>query len=184
MKQKTSKTLYRFAEVLAGIMEVLHWIAAVTMIAFGIVAAVAWEQLERVIAQVENPSLSTYGFEIVAREGSLKPMAIWLFAITAVIILSLMAMVCRNVRLILKLSRDGSPFQRDNVRMLREMGFFFLAIPVISLTMGVLLILLLGDTMEGAFLDPTHFVIGVFLLCLSLVFDRGAALEAETEGLV
>ena len=184
MKQTTSEKLMRIAEFLAGVMEVLHWMAAAAMAALGVCSLAAWGWLGGILSRVEDLSLSTYGFEISAGEGGLAAKAVLLFAIAAVVILSLMAMIFRNVRLILKRSRGTSPFQQDNVRMLREIGIFFIAIPAVSLTMAVLLRLLLGDTVETATLDPTHFVMGIFMLCLSLAFDRGAALEADTEGLV
>ena len=184
MNNTTSAKLNKYAEILAGVMEALHWSAAASMVALGICAAVSWDWLDGIFARINEPSLSTYGFEIVATQGRLESRAVWLFAIAAVVILALMALVCRNVRLILKRSRSASPFQRENVRMLREIGLFFLAIPVVSLAMSVLLRLLLGDAVEAATLDPTHFVMGIFMLCLSLAFDHGAALEADTEGLV
>ena len=69
--------------------------------------------------------------------------------IGAVIILSLMAMVFRNLYLIIKRSETGTPFQPDNIRMLREIGIFAIAIPIVGLIMSIVCRLVLGvDAVE------------------------------------
>lgn len=62
-----------------------------------------------------------------------------------------MAMVFRNVYLIFRtakgktwFAKGDTPFQKDIVRMVREIGIFYLAVPIVSLLMSVVAVLVLG----------------------------------------
>ena len=102
----------------------------------------------------------------------------------AAITLSLMAMVFRNVYLILRNTRGGTPFVPDNIRMLREIGWFSIAQPAVGLVVSVLVQLTCGIGRVDASVDIDSLIIGLLALCLTRVFARGMQLERDTEGLL
>ena len=98
--------------------------------------------------------------------------------------MGLMAMVFRNVYLILRNSENATPFQPDNVRMVREIGIFLIAVPVVGLLVSMAARLVLGvDAVEGS-VNLGSVMVGLVVLCLSRFFARGMELENETEGLL
>ena len=114
--------------------------------------------------------------------------AILLFSICAVIILSLMAMVFRNVNLILKttlgktkFSKGQTPFQKDNTRMVREIGIFFISVPVISFVVSVIARAVLGVDNAEISVDFQNLIIGIIVLCLSQSFAYGNELQDQAD---
>ena len=183
------KSIQKIALVLTKILELLHWVGTASMAALAIcsVAAGPWLSglLERILPQY-RPELNTYGYEMTVTNaaGAVEPRAVLLFGISAVFILSLMAMVFRNVHLILKKSQESTPFQPDNIRMLREIGIFCIVVPVIGLVMSAVSRLVQGlDAVETS-VNLYGFSMGIIVLCLTKSFAHGAALEQDVEGLV
>ena len=154
------KSIQKIALVLTKILELLHWVGTASMAALAIcsVAAGPWLSglLERILPQY-RPELNTYGYEMTVTNaaGAVEPRAVLLFGISAVFILSLMAMVFRNVHLILKKSQESTPFQPDNIRMLREIGIFCIVVPVIGLVMSAVSRLVQGEREKLLTLDET-----------------------------
>ena len=159
------KSIQKIALVLTKILELLHWVGTASMAALAIcsVAAGPWLSglLERILPQY-RPELNTYGYEMTVTNaaGAVEPRAVLLFGISAVFILSLMAMVFRNVHLILKKSQESTPFQPDNIRMLREIGIFCIVVPVIGLVMSAVSRLVQGldavETSVNLYLSLIH----------------------------
>lgn len=183
------KSIQKIALVLTKILELLHWVGTASMAALAIcsVAAGPWLSglLERILPQY-RPELNTYGYEMTVTNaaGAVEPRAVLLFGISAVFILSLMAMVFRNVHLILKKSQESTPFQPDNIRMLREIGIFCIVVPVIGLVMSAVSRLVQWlDAVETS-VNLYGFSMGIIVLCLTQSFAHGAALEQDVEGLV
>ena len=180
------KKLNKATCVLAKLMEIAHWIGVVGMIV-GLVLLFAMGEKAVVIAIEEaNVEAAAYGFEftLVNSAGALSLTALRLFCVGSAILLSLMAMVFRNIYLIMKRSEGSTPFQKDNVRMVREIGIFLLSVPVVGLIMSVVARLILGvDNVEtGVGLDS--FMVGLVVLCLSQFFAQGMELEADVDGLL
>ena len=109
---------------------------------------------------------------------------LFLFGIGAIMILSFMAMVFRNINLIIKKSEDSTPFQADNIRMLKEIGIYAIAIPVISLIMSVVCRVILGVDAVETSVNVYGFSMGIIILCLTQFFVYGARLEKDVEGLL
>lgn len=180
------KGLDKATRIAAKIFEVAHWIGAVSMIVGLILTVVMGEG-----AIIGNPgeadtTLTSYGFEleVVNAAGALNMGAVQMFLVGGAIVMGLMAMVFRNVYLILKRSENATPFQPDNVRMVREIGIFLIAVPVMGLVMSVVARLVLGvDGVESS-VNMGSAVVGLVVLCLSRIFARGMELENETEGLL
>lgn len=181
------KRFHKATRILAKVVEVGHWIAAVSMAVIFALSLFMGAGVVRNVSLADfGASLSTYGFEIeiINKAGQVDLTALRLFCVAAVVILSLMAMVFRNIFLILKRSEKATPFQKDNVRMVREIGIFLLSVPVAGLIMsGVARLILEVDQVEAS-VGLDSFMVGLVVLCLSQFFARGMELEADVDGLL
>ena len=131
-----SKFIANMAKIITKIVEVFQWVGAGLMLAATVCALViGFDACESCGAK-----LSVYGFEIQAAvtNGQVDMTALFLFGIGATLILGLMAMIFRNLHLIIKKSEGTTPFQHDNVRMFREIGIFSIAVPVVGFVMSVI----------------------------------------------
>lgn len=186
------KKLNKIALVASKIIEIFHWVGTAFMAGLLICTFVARDWLQGILEQgvpQNGTTLSTYGFEIVAADtsGLVNLTMVTLFSIGAIIILALMAMVFRNVCLILKKTEEKTPFQNDVVRMLREIGIFTIAVPVISLIMNIVVGIVVGTDsvfFTGFNVELSSFFMGILVLSLSQVFAYGASLEKDVDGLL
>ena len=190
------KGLSGIALVVSKLLEILHWLAAAVM-AFMFIASVAAREWMRNILSEGVPefgrNMKTGDFELVATgaDGSINMTAVIIFSVGAVILLSLMAMVFRNVYLIMKtmkgktwFSTGNTPFQKDIIRMVREIGIFCIAGPVVSFLMGIIARLILGVDAVEISVDLQGFIIGILVLCLSQIFAYGKQLQDDVDGLL
>lgn len=180
------KGLDKAAKILTKICEVAHWIGAVSMVVGLVLTIVMGEGAIVGDPGAAGTTVSSYGFElqVVSDAGVLNMGAVRVFLVGGAIIMALMAMVFRNVYLILKNSENTTPFQPDNVRMVREIGIFLIAVPVVGLIMSVAARLILGvDAVESG-VNMGSVAVGLVVLVLSRVFARGMELEADVDGLV
>lgn len=183
------KGLDRAARIVTKILEISNWVGAALMAAVCICCLAAPEQLRYfmdVPALRAERAIEVYGFEMAAADtaGEVSLRALLLFSLTAVVLFSLAAMIFRNLYLIIRRSETGSPFQPDNIRMLREIGLFAVAIPLAGLTMSGILRLALGVDAVETSVSLDGFVMGLVVLCLTRFFVRGAELERDVDGLV
>ena len=189
-ENKMMKDVVKIAKVVTKILEVFHWVAVVLMIAATVCSLTATDWVKYFVGfdakECCGVELSVYGFEIITplKNGSVDMTVLFLFGIGAVMLLSLMAMVFRNINLIIKKSEDSTPFQADNIRMLKEIGIYAIAIPVISLIMSVVCRVVLGIDAVETSVNVYGFSMGVIILCLTQFFIYGARLENDVEGLL
>lgn len=125
-------------------------------------------------------------------------MQINFFAVTMIFVsmiftMSLMALVFRNLYLILKTitgknkhAESTSPFQKDIVRRVRELGIFTMAIPVIGIIFQIIIntVSVINGMSVESFVSVDGFIIGLICICLSQIFSYGTKLEEEVDGLV
>lgn len=182
------KKLDKVTLVLAKVLEIGHWIGMVGMIVVFVLSLIMGSGVFNNVNLADfDASLITYGFEIemVDAAGQVSVPALRVFCIGAALILGVMAMVFRNIYLILKRSENTTPFQKDNVRMVREIGIFLIAVPVISLIMSIVARLVVGpELVEASSVGLSSFMVGLVMLCLSQFFAHGVELETETDGLL
>ena len=184
------KTMKKLGKVITKIVEVFHWVGAALMAVATVCSMVAPDWVKYFVGfdakDCCGANLTVYGFEVNAPvvNGQADMLCFMLFGIGAVIILALMAMVFRNLHLIFKRSETGSPFQKDNIRMMREIGIFSIAVPVIGLFMSFVIRLVLGVEVAENAMDLTGVFMGIIVLCLTQFFVHGAQLEDEVDGLV
>lgn len=193
------KGLFTFTQVVAKILEVFHWIAAALMVVLFVLTFTSPEFLAGMLVQASpyDVELSTYGYALVVIDanGQYIDAAVRLFALGAIPVLSLMAMVFRDVYLILKtmqgktwFSKGETPFQGDVTRMVREIGIFLLSIVAVELILSAIAYFVLGmggqaDLVESGF-NLEMLVLGLLMLCLSGAFARGETLQRDVEGLI
>lgn len=183
------KTLNKIAKAASKTLEILHWLGIVFVVLLLVCSLAAREWLASVLSvglHQMGTTLTTYGFEMtgVKLDGSIDFTSITLFLIGAVLIFTMMAMVFRNIYLIFKLAEKNSPFQKDITRMIREIGIFYIAVPVIGLTMSSIARLFLGAEAAEISVNVEGFVTGILLLCLSQYFAYGTQLQNDVDGLL
>ncbi|MBP3654436.1 MAG: hypothetical protein J6J04_03275 [Oscillospiraceae bacterium] len=184
------KGINKLAKIITKILEVFHWVgtclmAAATVCAF---AAPQWVGYFVGIDAKEccGAELAVYGFEVNAAvtDGNVDMTTFFLFGIGAVVILALMAMVFRNLNLIFKKSENATPFQKDNIRMLKEIGIFSIAVPVVGFVMSIITRLVIGVNAAEISINQSGIFMGIIVLCLTQYFIHGADLEKDVDGLL
>ena len=188
------KLVNKLALIAAKITEVLHWLGAVTMLALLICSVAAQDWLIGIFSASEGDfELTSHGFNISALTpgGDINFTAVTMFSISAIIIMCLFAMIFRNTYLILKtadgktwFSKGDTPFQKDVVRMLREIGIFLIAVPAVGLIMSTVARGVIGVDNAEISVDLSYVIIGLLVLCLSRFFDYGTALQEDVDGLL
>lgn len=172
------------------ILEVLHWVLIAAFIIVVIFCMVTPAGVSSFIAAegdtLEFANLAVSGFAVsaVSGDGVFDVNAFKMFCIGCIPITALMAMIFRNVYLVLKKSQGGTPFIKDNVRMIKEIGIFSIAIPVVSLIMSIITRLVCGVDAVEVSVDFYGLMIGLVMLCLTQFFAHGVKLEQDVDGLV
>ena len=182
-------TIYTVTKIVAKVLEIVHWVAAGLTGASALCAFIAPQFISYLVGfepAGETIVLDTYGFEVItaAVDGMPDMTVFGLYAAGSFIILLLMAMVFRNLSLILKKSEGTTPFQKDNVRMLREIGIFSIAVPVVGFVMGFVIRIVAGFDAVEISNGMDGFIMGILVLCLTQVFAHGVSLEDDVEGLL
>ena len=184
------KNLNKLGKVITKILEVFHWVGAVLMTAATVCSMAAPHWVKYFVGfdakDCCGADLEVYGFEVNApvTDGNTNMLTFMLFGIGAIIILVVMAMVFRNLHLIFKKSENATPFQKDNVRMMREIGFFSIAVPVIGFIMSVIIRLVTGVETAELSIDTAGIFMGIIVLCLTQFFVHGTELENDVDGLL
>lgn len=169
---KANSALYKVTTIIAKIAEVLHWCLAGGMLVFAICTTI-WT----------TPVTEWVNIADLSNGAALAG-----FSFGNTIILALLAMIFRNVYLILKtakgktwFAKGKTPFQKDIVRMLREIGIFFIAITVLDLILNIIVRALGG---EAGGVDWMSVFTGLVFICISQFFNYGLGLEKDLDGLV
>ncbi len=189
------KKLNRVIIVLSRIVEVFMWVGAgLSVIITGLSAAGKFDLLKYFTdAGSGSPYLISGSFCLLGRNALGEPIrgAYVIFFLSLVITLALMAMCARNVHLIFKtsegltsFSKGKTPFQPDNIRMVREIGIFLIAIPVVQLIMSVIARIALGPDMVESSVGMQSIFVGLVVLALSRYFAYGMQLENDVDGLL
>lgn len=178
--------LDKATRILAKLVEVIHWIGVVCMLVCLALTLLFGADAVAVVPSDYGAVSSVYGFDLITvnTAGELNMTALRLLLTGGVILLGLMALVFRNVFLIMKSSEQGSPFQADNVRRVRKIGILLIVGPIVSLNLSILARLILGPETAEVSVGLESFLIGLVVLCLSRFFARGMELETDVDGLL
>ena len=184
------KGIITVGKIVTKILEVFHWVGAALMTAATVCSAAAPNWVKYFVGfdakECCGANLEVYGFEVNAPvvNGNADMTSFMLFSIGATVILAVMAMVFRNLHLIFKKSENGTPFQKDNIRMMKEIGIFTIAVPVIGLIMSIIVRLVTGIETAEISIDLGGIFMGIIVLCLTQYFVHGAELEKDVDGLL
>lgn len=180
----------KLGRIITKILEVFHWVGTALLLAATICSVAAPHLVGNFIGldakSCCGAPMEVYGFEVIAPvvNGGIDMNHLLLFGIGGTIILALMAMVFRNLFLIFRNSENSTPFTKDNVRMMREIGIFTIAVPVIGFIMSVIIRLVTGvDTAEIS-INMGGILMGIIVLCLTQFFAHGTQLEEDVDGLL
>lgn len=189
---KNGKGLNRAAAVIAKILEVFHWVG-VGLMAAGLIAYLINEKFIKYFMDLGNGEfgIAGYSVNIFNSSGEIMPAVFIPVLILGIITLGLMAMICRNTYLIFKtsegktkFSEGETPFQRSNVRMLREIGIFAIAVPITAFIFDLIIKLIAGiDNVESS-ISLMGIALGIVVLCLSQFFAYGVQLQSDSDGLI
>lgn len=195
-KRDRQGKLTKAATVLSKLLEIGYDIGAVTMIVGLILLLLDKNFFPGVLVKggsAPGEAISVHGFSLVVGnpDGTVNNAAMVIFLLCGAMTLELMAWVFRDVNLILrttqgltKFSQGKTPFQKDNVRMMREIGIFFLSTTVVQLICSVIATLVIGPELVESSVDLIGVVVGLLMLCLSQVFALGMQMQNEMDGLV
>ena len=184
------KGINKLASVVTKVLEVFHWVGVGLMAAATVCSAVAPGYIGYFVSldtkECCGAVLDVYGFEIHAAvtNGTVDMTTFLLFGIGATVILLLMALVFRNLSRIFKASEDDTPFRKENIRMLREIGYFSIAVPVVGLIMSIVVRLVIGAEAAEISVGQGGIFMGIIVLCLTQYFVYGAELEKDVDGLL
>lgn len=172
--------------IITKILEVTHWVGTALLLAAAICALVFPAGLDYLIDVGENVTIDSYTFEasIMGADGNIHLGALSVYAFGAAVCMALVAMIFRNLNLIVKKSEEESHFAKDNVRMMKEIGIFSIAMPVVSLITSIIFRIVIGVEVAEIVVNAEGIVMGIIVLCLTQFFARGAELEEEVEGLL
>lgn len=189
-----NKNINKITKVVSKFFEILFFLSFLVMIAAAVLSFVIPEKFGNFLLEsVGNGTIATNGFEIAIadKNGNLISAAVKLFVFAGIFTMPCMAMIFRNIYLIIKtcegktwFSKGKTPFQKDVVRMVREIGIFSIMIPVIGFVMSLIARLLIGvDSCETS-VQIVGVAMGIAMICFSEIFAYGIKLEEEVEGLV
>lgn len=192
MARQDGERLNRIAAIVAKVAEVFHWVA-VGLLTASLAAYFYDETLLKYLMDVGDGEFAFWGYSVhvVGEGGKLVSGAFVPALIIGIIVCGMMAMIFRNIYLIFettagktRFSRGKTPFQPDNVRMLREIGIFALSIPVIEWVLDGVVRFLVGSDFAESSVSFAGLVFGIALLCLSQFFAYGVQLQSDSDGLL
>ena len=188
----SNEKLNKAAVVLTKIIEVFHWVA-VGLLSASLIVYFLNDNLLKYLMDVGNGefAVSGYSVNVLGESGDLIAGA-FVPALTAgIIVCGLTAMIFRNIYLIFKttngktkFSKGTTPFQPENVRMLREIGIFAILIPAVEFICDVITKIIVGVDFVESSISITGIVLGIAVLCLSQFFVHGMELQRDSDGLL
>lgn len=178
--------ILKLSMVVSKILEVVHWVCVALLAVLIVLSFTAPDFLisEGIVAEFSNMSIGGFSITCVDALGNNDVVAFRMFAIGAFLIIALTAMIIRNIFLILRKTSAGTPFVKDNVRMVKEIGIFSIAIPVVGFIVGIITRLVCGVDAVEVGVDFYSVIIGLVMLCLTQVFAHGVKLEEDVDGLL
>jgi len=184
-------TMSKVVKVLCKVVEILMWMGDAAMVGLTIAYIIMGDSMITGDRLGSNTlEINGLSVNVVAADGAIYGNAIITTFITGAIVLGLAAMIFRNCYLIFKTSEGATkysigatPFQPENVRMIREIGIFSIAIPVVEFFASVIINIMLGNNAEVS-ISAMGLLYGFIILCLSQYFAQGAKLQEEVDGLL
>ena len=185
-------TLIKGTYIIAKIMEVGNWVLGIILLVGAILVTASPEMLA-FANNIFEGTINIYGFEVSLfnSDGTFLNGMLQAAFVIGALVSSLIAMMFRDIYLIGRLTlgqtshaKGATPFQPDNVRMIREIGIFAIAVPLVQYLSSIILRLIFGFETDISGFAYMGFVFGIAMLCLSQVFAYGVQLQQDTDGLI
>jgi hypothetical protein len=185
---KDSK-LRKVTAFLAKVIEVVGWFGAALMIITTVILMVGKKQIMEAYQSgtLKAGSITLTGtvnnspewaMDVVGRGG-----AVFIF-IPLAILCVLTALVFRNVYMIFKASNVASPFSMENVKRIRNIGIYAIALPIVKVVAGLISFIAMKNGDYALSVELSEVVFGLVALCLSQYFAYGAELQSDVDGLL
>ncbi len=185
---KDSK-LRKVTAFLAKFIEVIGWLGAAMMIIATVALTLGKEQI---MAAYQSGTLTAgnitvtgtvnnnpeWMMDVVGRGG-----AMFIF-IPLAILCVLTALIFRNVYMIFKASNVASPFSMENVKRIRNIGIYAVALPIVKVVAGIVCFAVMKNGDYALSVELSEVVFGLVALCLSQYFAYGAELQSDVDGLL
>lgn len=193
------KRINKITLVLAKIFEIVHWVGMGVSAILLLLSIFDIDEFRAFMADglaESGKTLSTYCFDVnvIGIGGEINAIALILFWAGSIITFGLMAMVFRNIYLIMKTlngnnkhANSTSPFQKDIIRMIKEIGIFSISSPIVAFFLSAIICAVsMINGMDGVEVSVSieGFIVGLISLCLTNVFAYGAKLEKDVDGLL
>lgn len=185
------KALNKVVTVFAKIGEIACWIVCGFMAAGLAALLLGGMEWLKFLGTFDASVLQVKAFGLSVTASAVSNGVYVLFFIATLFSAGLFAMICRNVYLIFKtaagktsFSKGATPFQPDNIRMVREIGIFMLAAPVVQFIVTVLAGLIFNRELVEFTVDAIGIFPGLVMLCLSQFFAYGTQLQSDADGLL
>ena len=183
------KQIQSMTETVTQIMAVIHGVTAAVIAGVGLGALAAPELIRKLVVQGEagdSVDLSVYGFGVTVpvEQGGPDLLTLGLFCIGAALILGTTALVFRKLHQVIRNAGESTPFREDNLRLLRQIGWLSILIPVIGLVMSIVCRLAVGVESAETSVNLFGLSMGILVLCLTQFFAHGVELERDVEGLL
>lgn len=143
-------------------------------------------------ASETDGELNVNGFDILAlKDGVITRSAVAAFALAGVFSMLCKTMIFRNLYLIIKtaagktwFSKGETPFQKDISRMVKEIGIFYIMIPILETIISAIFRPIIGMETAEISVRMEGILTGLIIIVLSQIFVYGEKLENDVEGLV
>lgn len=188
-----NKALNGILSALTKIAEVALWIGTVACIIACFGFAFDYSGMSEFVLETKEFTNPAMTLECVSSTGEFSTFSVIMFFVATAITMILTALIFRNIYNILatmagrnKHTKSTSPFQKDVIRMIKEIGIFSIATPVLGFIFSTIITAVAianGTTCETS-VSLNSVFIGLMCFCLTQIFAYGAKLEEEVDGLV
>lgn len=178
--------LRNITAVMAKIIEVLSWIGAVCIVLSMIVLFATRDMIAEAYKSgaFDSQSISVTGVDSEAFINSLTNGSGIVALVPFVFFCALSALIFRNIYKVFQKANGDSPFSEANVKRIKNIGYYALAIPVSKIVMYAVFAVIVGINNLNISISLSEVVFGLVALCLAQYFAYGAELQREVDGLL
>lgn len=191
MNSKSSKVV----SVISKFLEIACFVTALLYATFFVLNFALPSFTDKIVflfASETGGELNVNGFDILAlKDGVITRSAVVAFSLAGLFSMLCKTMIFRNLYLIIKtsagktwFSKGETPFQKDISRMVKEIGIFYIMIPVLETVISAIFRPIIGMETAEISVRMEGILTGLIIIVLSSIFVYGEKLENDVEGLV
>ena len=118
----------------------------------------------------------------ILREGHLDVLSLVLYCLMMMAVCIAMAMVLHQLCTVIRRIGNGTPFRRDVLGPIRQIGYFCMAIPIARFVFSIITSLILDRT--HTVINLTDIFIALVVLWVTRMYAYGVELQDDVEGLL